>query len=49
VAVLISRELFDQLSGTGESLADFMRRSPLVGLDDLDFERDGSLPRPVDL
>ena len=49
VAVVISRELFDQLSGTGESLAAFMRKSPLVGMDDLEFERDRSLPRPVDL
>ena len=49
VAVVISRELFDQLSGTGESLAAFMRNSPLAGLDDLEFERDRSLPRMVDL
>jgi len=49
VAVVISRELFDQLNGTGESLAAFMRKSPLVGMDDLEFERDRSLPRPADL
>jgi prevent-host-death family protein len=49
VAVVISRELFDQLSGTGESLVAFMRKSPLVGMDDLKFERDRSLPRPADL
>ena len=49
VAVVISRELFDQLSGTGESMAAFMPSSPLTGLDDLEFERDRSPPRTVDV
>lgn len=49
VAVVISRELFDQLSGTGDSLVAFMRSSPLAGLDELEFERDRSLPRELDL
>jgi prevent-host-death family protein len=49
VAVVVSRELFDQLSGSGESLVAFMRKSPLTGLEELDFERDRSLPRTVDL
>jgi prevent-host-death family protein len=44
-AVLISRELFDQLTGSQESLVEFMRRSPLYGQDEPDFERDRSLPR----
>jgi prevent-host-death family protein len=44
-AVLISREMFDQLTGNGESLVEFMRRSPLYGQDEPDFERDRSLPR----
>ena len=44
-AVLISREMFDQLTGNGENLVEFMRRSPLFGQDDPVFERDRSLPR----
>jgi prevent-host-death family protein len=48
VAVVVSRELFDQLSGQQNSLVDFMQQSPLFGLDDLSFERDRSLPREVD-
>lgn len=47
VAVVISRELFDRLSGNPVSLVDFMQQSPLRGLDDLHFERDLSLPREV--
>jgi prevent-host-death family protein len=45
VAVVVSREAFDRLSQTQDSLVDFMRRSPLYGVDDLEFERDPSLPR----
>lgn len=45
VAVVLSRSDFDKLSGTGESLVAFMRRSPLAGDEDLDFARDGSLTR----
>ena len=48
VAVVISRELFDRLSGNQSSLVDFMRQSPLYGRDDIEFERDHSLPREVD-
>ena len=48
VAVVVSRELFDRLSGNQLSLADFMRLSPLAGQDDIDLERDRSLPREVD-
>lgn len=48
VAVVVSRELFDRLSGNSESLVEFMRHSPLFGQDDIDFERDQSLPREVD-
>jgi prevent-host-death family protein len=47
VAVVVSREAFDRLSQTQDSLVDFMRRSPLYGVDDLEFERDPSLPREV--
>ncbi len=45
VAVVLSREDFDKLSGTGESLVAFMRRSPLAGDEELDFLRDHSLTR----
>ena len=43
VAVVISRETFDRLSQNLDSLVDFMRRSPLFGANDIEFERDGSL------
>lgn len=49
VAVIISRETFDRLSQQGDSLAAFMQRSPLYGLDELEFDRDRSLTRDVDL
>ena len=49
VAVVVSRELFDRLSGNSESLVNFMRNSPLADQDDLEFERDRSLPRELEL
>ncbi len=49
VAVVMSRDAFDRLSQTHESLVDFMRRSPLHGAQDLEFERDRSLTREVSL
>jgi prevent-host-death family protein len=49
VAVVLSRELFDRLSGNTQSLLQFMQSSPLHGLDDLELERDQSLSREVDL
>ncbi len=48
VAVVISRELFDRLSGNVESLVDFMRASPLYGREDIVFEREKGLPREVE-
>jgi prevent-host-death family protein len=48
VAVLVSSELFERLSGNDISLVDFMRQSPLFGSDDVEFERDSSLAREVD-
>lgn len=48
VAVVMSRELFDRLSGTQASLVEFMRQSPLHGRDDIVFERDRSPSREVD-
>ncbi len=47
VAVVVSRAEYDRLAGTGESLAEFMRRSPLYEQDDIEFERDASLTREV--
>lgn len=51
VAVVLSREDFERLSGQTDSLLDFMQRSPLAGLDDdaLDLSRDASLTRDVEL
>ncbi len=48
VAVVISRELFDRLSGGEQSLVDFMRASPLFGHEEMVFERDRSLPREIE-
>ena len=49
VAVVVSRDLFDRLSGNSESLVDFMRNSPCTDQDEIEFERDRSLPRKVEL
>jgi prevent-host-death family protein len=49
VAVVLSREAFDRLSQSNDSLADFMRRSPLYGDETLFFERDNSPTRETEL
>lgn len=49
VAVVLSRAEYDRLAGTGESLVEFMRRSPLYGTEDIDFVRDTSLTREAAL
>jgi len=49
VAVVVSRELFDQLSGSEPSLVEFMRASPLSGHDEIAFERDRGLSREITL
>ncbi len=50
VAVVLSRAAFERLSGQMASVVDFMRTSPLAGLDEeLVFERDGSLTRELPL
>lgn len=49
VAVVLSRELFDRISGNTESLLEFMQQSPLYGRDDIGFERDQSLAREIAL
>ncbi len=48
VAVVLSREQYEKLTGTGESLVEFMRRSPLAGDESVDFERDQSLTREIE-
>lgn len=47
VAVVISRDTFDRLAQNQGSLVDFMRRSPLCGSEDIEFERDRSPAREV--
>ena len=47
VAVVLSRETFDRLAGANQSLVEFMRQSPLYGLDELTFDRDTSPTREV--
>lgn len=47
VAVVLSREAFDRLSQTQDSLVDFMRRSPLYDEEDVVLERDASPIREV--
>ena len=47
VAVLISRDEYDRLAGTGRSLVDFMRGSPLFDQADVEFERERGLSRKV--
>ncbi len=49
VAVVLSRELYDRLSGNTQSLVQFMQSSPLHGMDDVVFERDKSAAREVNL
>lgn len=49
VAVVLSREMFDRLSGGDLSLVEFMQRSPLHGLEDIKFERDRSPARDIEL
>ena len=47
VAVVVSRSMFDRLTGNEHSLVDFMRRSPLVEADEITLERNTSLTREV--
>ncbi len=49
VAVVLSRAEYERLTGTGETLVEFIRRSPFFGADDIDLERDPSLTRDVTL
>ena len=49
VAVLVSRAMFERLSGNEHSLVDFMRRSPLYGSEDIFLDRNASVTREVSL
>jgi prevent-host-death family protein len=49
VAVVLSRKAFERLSGSENSLVEFMRQSPLHGLEEIEFERDRSMTREVTL
>lgn len=49
VAVVLSRTAFERLAGSERSLVEFMRRSPLYGLEEIGFERDRSLTREMEL
>ena len=49
VAVVLSRTDYDRLVETGESLPDFMRRSPFAEAEDIEFPRDRSPGREVPL
>ena len=48
VAVVVSFELFKRLSDGEPSLAEFMRASPLFGHEEIEFERNRSMPREVE-
>lgn len=47
-AVLLSEADYDRLNGKRQSFWEFLRASPLVGVE-LDIERDKSLPRDIEL
>lgn len=49
VAVLVSRAMFERLSGNEHSLVEFMRRSPLYGSEDIFLDRNASVTREVSL
>lgn len=47
VAVVVSRAMYERMTGNAQSLVEFMRQSPLHGADDALLERDNSLTRQV--
>jgi prevent-host-death family protein len=49
VAVVLSKAEYDQLTGAGQSLVDFMQSSPLADAEDIEFVRDNSPARDVSL
>ena len=48
VAVVVSRTMFENLTGNQRSLVEFMGESPLHVLDELEYERDKTLTRDFD-
>ncbi|TFZ04401.1 type II toxin-antitoxin system Phd/YefM family antitoxin [Ramlibacter rhizophilus] len=49
VAVVLSMSEYRRITGTGTSLVEFMRHSPLFGAEDIEFDRDTSPTRDVQL
>ncbi len=49
VAVVMTRSLYDQLTGNERSFVEFMQQSPLLGLEDISLERDHSLTREISI
>lgn len=49
VAVVMTRTLYDQLTGNKRSFVEFMQQSPLFGLEDISLERDHSLTREISI
>lgn len=49
VVVVVSRTMFDKLTGNQRSLVEFMRESPLHGLDELEFKLNKTLTRDLAL
>jgi len=49
VAVVLSAEAYQRRQHTGESLLEFLQRSPLADADDLVLERDRSSTRDVEI
>lgn len=49
VAVVLSQAEFERMTGQRESLLAFMQRSPLAECDDVEFERDRSLTRELEM
>ena len=47
VAVVVSKSMFERLTGKEHSLVDFMRESPLYGLDEISLDRHASLTREL--
>lgn len=49
VAIVLSRAAYDRLTGNQLSLLEFMQQSPLYGVEEIEFERDRSPTREIEL
>lgn len=49
IAVLLSRSAFEKLSGRGRSFLEFIQRSPLHELDEIEFEREQTMTSDLSL